>query len=129
MTAHEQALTETISSSDEITPVHIYLVRVLSYLENMQHHFQLSLKVSSTQKTILDSAFGYAGCFTTFAKPFGDIETYDGTTRNLNIVGFNIIDCPDGITNPLILVVNNYTSEIVTGTRFYLFKVSGYKHV
>jgi len=121
--------TETVTFTDTVSEIQIYLVRVLSYLEDVSHHFQLSLKVSSAQKTIFDSALKYAGRLSTFSKPFGDTETYDGTTQQLNTVGFDIINCPSGITNPLILVIDNCSSEIVTGSRFYLYSISGYKYV
>jgi len=120
---------ETIDTSDDIINIQIYLVRVLEYIEELNNQYKLTLKVSSDKKSVLDSALEYAGKLATFSKPFGDVVTYDGTSADTNTVGFMIKDCPNGITNPLILVIDDYMSEIIDSTTSYLYTVSGYKYV
>lgn len=130
MTAYEQDCTETIETVDNKYMLSQYDARVLDYFEGKDNSVSLTLKVSKTLKTTIDNALAYSGKLVSFNRPFASYITYDSTIDgDSNIISFNILDCPSGVSNPLNLIVKDYKSKVVIGLPFYVFNITGYKFV
>lgn len=146
MTAHEQECTDiftvsdrlsdhyshllnTITLTDAVSEFICYLVDVLKYSESINEIVDMTIKVSAANKSTFESLFQYARRVSSFKRPFSTIYNYDTTTGGtLNTVGFYINNCPSDLTNPLILIISDFSSIIVPGVPFYLFNISGYKY-
>jgi hypothetical protein len=129
MADYFETCSETITTTESNYVFRQFLVTTLSYIEQNWGLIDLTLKISASRKSDLEAALEYAGCVSSFIRPFSLIENIDGTANNRNTVSFSIYNCPTGLTNPLSLIISNYSSIIVPGVPFYIFRVSGYKFV